>query len=118
MNKYRNDNIDKFMEQLENDLTAIVGQEFGNLDVKGVLERNRKNNPEMSIEKATILAMRDKAAVIMRKTIALATSLDRITAMAEQMTGVLEVAGHTQASIYNKRLEVLTDIPSIVNELS
>lgn len=115
--KYRNPDVNDFMERLEGDLTAIVGKEFGNLDVAGVLKRNRKDNPEMSIEEATMWAMRDKAATIMRKAIALAMSLDRTTVMVGQMADEMSGDGNENCHKYRARLEVLTDIDKIVKQL-
>ena len=115
--KYRNKQVDEFMELLENDLTAIVGKEFANLDVMGVLDRNRKENPGMTIEQATMWAMRDKAAIIMRKAIALATSLDRVSVMAGQMADTMGANGDDDYHKYKRRLRILTNIPKIVSEL-
>jgi hypothetical protein len=108
--KYRNEKVDTFMDVLANDLTAIVGKEFGNLDVKGVLERNRHDKPEMSIEEATIWAMRDMAARIMRKTQVLATGLDRMTEMVGQMADEMGADGNENCHRYRKRLEVLLQL--------
>ncbi len=117
MDKYRNEDVDKFMENLENDLTAIVGKEFANLDVKGVLERNRQDKPEMTIGQATMWAMRDKAAVIMRKTIALATSLDRTAVMVNQMADEMGADGNQNGERYRDRLPILTNFEGILKEL-
>ena len=117
MEKYRNKNVENFMGPLEDDLTAIVGKEFANLDVMGVLDRNRKENPEMTIEQATVWAMRDSAARIMRKTIALATSLDRVSVMVGQMADDMSADGNQKSELYRKRLDILTNIPKIVAEL-
>jgi len=115
MNKYRNDNVNNFMARLEDDLTAIVAREFSNLEVAEVLKRNRKDHPEMSLEQATILAMRDKAAVTMRKTHTIATCMDRMTIMVEQMANEME--DQQKADLYRKRLGVVTDFDSVLKRL-
>jgi hypothetical protein len=115
--KYRNEKVDEFMDALEKNLTAMVAQEFGNLDVAGVLKKNRDNNPEMSIEQATMWAMRDMAAVVMRKTIALATCMDRLTVMAGQMADEMSADGNENCHRYRKRLKLLTNFDNMVKQL-
>lgn len=115
--KYRNKQVDEFMELLENDLTAIVGKEFANLDVKGVMNRNRHDDPGMSIDKATMWAMRDKAAIVMRKTIALATALDRMTVMVGQMADEMAADGNQNDEKYRNRLRVLTELDKSYRKL-
>lgn len=117
MNKFHDKDINIFMEFFENDLTAIVGKEFGNLDVAGVLARNRQDNPEMSIEQATIWAMRDKAAIILRKGTALAICMDKLTIMVGQMADEMAADGNQNDDAYRNRLKVLTDFDSIVKRL-
>ena len=117
MDKYRNEDVNEFMKILEDDLTAIVGKEFGNLDVAGILKKNRKDNPEMSIEQAIMWAMRDKAAVILRKSIALAISLDRMTVMVEQMADEMGEDGNQNSERYRNRSKVLTDFNKIIRQL-
>ncbi len=117
MDKYRNKDVNDFMDVLGNDLTSIVGKEFGNLEVANVLKKNRQDNPEMSIEEAVMWAMRDKAAVIMRKTIAMAISLDRITVMVEQMADEMGEDGNQNSERYRDRLKVLTNFDKIIKEL-
>jgi hypothetical protein len=115
MSKYRNDELENFMKLLEDDLTAIVGKELSNLDVMGILERNRRDNPEMSIEQAIMWAMREKAAIIMRKTMALATSLDRTLVMVRQMADHME--NEKEAKLYLNRVKVLTNFNKLVKQM-
>jgi hypothetical protein len=115
--KYRNNEVNAFMEILENDLDSIVSRSLTNLDVAGVLLRNREDNPEMSMQEAVVWAMRDKAAVVMRKTIALATNLDRITVMVNQMADEMGEDGNQNGERYRERLSVLTDFDAMVKEL-
>jgi hypothetical protein len=108
--KYRDENVDTFMDVLERELTAMVGKEFGNLGVAGVLERNRQDNPEMTLEDATMWAMRDTAARVLRKTKVLATTLDRMVAMVGNMADEMGADGNQNSERYRKRLEVLLEL--------
>lgn len=117
MDKYRNEKLDDFMKGLEESLVNIVAKKSGSLDVMGVLNRNRRDNPELSIDEAVILAMRDEGARIMRKTIALATSLDRITVMVNQMADEMGEDGNQNGERYRNRLKVLTNFDKIVKEM-
>jgi len=115
--KYRNKKVDEFMDVLEKDLTAMVGKEFGNLDVAGVMERNRHDNPGMTLEQATMWAMRDKAAVVMRKVKALATTLDRMSIMVVQMADEMAADGNQNDEKYRNRLRVLTELDKSYRKL-
>ena len=115
--KYRDENVNKFMASLEDDLTSIVRREFGNLNVMDILKENRQTNPELSIDEALILAMRAKGAVIMRKSTALAISLDRIAIMVNQMADEMGNDGNQNGERYRDRLSILLDFDAIVKEL-
>lgn len=117
MGKYRNDKVEQFMEKLEDEITAIVSKEFGNLDVAGVMKKHRTNSPDMTIEDAVILAMRGKAAGILRSSIAMAISLDRVSVMVDQMADEMGEDGNQNGERYRERLSLLLDFGSIIKEL-
>ena len=115
MDKYRNKDINDYMDVLTDCLTAIIGKEFGNLQVAKVMADNREENPEMTIEEATMLAIRNKAREIMLKTHTLATAMDRLTVMVRQMADHME--NEKEARLYLNRLTVLTDFASVEKQL-
>jgi len=47
---------------------------------------------------------------------ALATGLDRLIVMTNEIIGIMETSGLTQASLYKRRLELLTNFARIVEE--
>jgi len=115
MDKYRNQNVDDFMAELENDLSAITGKQLSPLGVMKVLQDNRKDHPELTIDEAVIIAMRQRASLINKKVVAMATCMDRLTVMVRQMADHMEKERESQ--LYLNRLDILTDIDKVVEQL-
>ena len=111
--KYRNDKIEGQMLLVEFLLTAISEQSMSKL---GVLDFT-KEDATMPMEKAIRLAMRDTANKSMVATKALAICLDRVVAMAGQMAEEMNNA-NLHGHLYQKRIEVLTNFASIMDELN
>jgi hypothetical protein len=93
-------------------LTAISGKETKHLNVQDIL----KTDPLMSFDKAVQLGMMETANEAIVEVKALATSLDRLIVMTNEIIGIMDTCGLTQAAIYKRRLKVLTNLSRIAEE--
>ena len=120
-NKYRNEKLNEHMLHIEALLTAISGKETTNLGVTERLKKDKKEffeldtsedpkiRPLMSFDKAVQLGMMEIANEAIIEVKALATGLDRIIAMVDQMAEDLGADGNENCHKYRKRLEILTN---------
>jgi hypothetical protein len=112
MEKYRDKKVNEHMFNIEALLTAISGKETKHLNVQDIL----KLDPLMSFDKAVQLGMMETANEAIVEVKVLATSLDRIIAMVDQMADELGADGNENCHKYRKRLEVLTNFSRIKDE--
>jgi len=105
MDTYRTEQIDEQMTLVNTLLTAIEAKESKNLSVREVLEENRKDNPDLSFEKATMIGMQNNARESLLRITSMAVNLDRICIMAEGMAD--EMVDQKKANLYRNRLELL-----------
>lgn len=115
---FRNNKLDRQMENISFLLTAIEARELGNLKVMDILKVNRREHPEMSMDKATEIGMQRNARKALLDMTALATSFDRVLKMTEQMIETMVTVGLSEGLLYKKRLEILTDFDKITKELT
>ena len=107
MNIYRTEQIDKQMAFVNTLLTAIEAKESQNLSVSEILEENRKDNPDLSFEKATMIGMQKNARESLLRMTAMAVNLDRICVMTDDMAD--EMKDKKKAKLYRKRLNFLLE---------
>lgn len=112
--EYRNDEINKFMLEIEQLLAAISEKYSKNLGVPEILKRD----PLISYDDAIRIGMMETANTAMIKVIALSAGFDRVVSMVNQMADNLdEVGQNKKAQLYRNRLKILTNFDRIVDEL-
>lgn len=112
--RYRDDKLDKFMDVSTELLSAIAGKELERLRVQEILKRD----PEMSFDRATIIGMQEAANHATLRVAIIATSFDRTIRMATLMAQEMTTVGLKNGPIYERRLELLTDLDKITQELT
>lgn len=127
-NKYRDEKLNEHMFNIDALLTAISGKESANLGVKERLKKDKeeffkldtsedpKIRPLMSFDKAVQTGMMEIANNTLIEVKALATSLDRMIVMVDQMADEMSADGNENCHKYRKRLEILTNFSRIVDE--
>jgi formyltetrahydrofolate synthetase len=114
MNQYRNDNIDKQMNELSILMSAIVEKDHKQLDVMKIF----REGDNLTIEEAVHLGMQINAREAFIVMSVVARGFDRVVALTEQIIATLETEGNSKAHLYNKRLELLLRFNKIAKELS
>ena len=122
--KYRNQKLSKEMDAIIGFLTAIECREIPNLKVMEILKEYKAARPDMLMEDAIEIAIRNAANKANFKTIVLATSFDRVLVMLEQMFADMAPEAMKNANVhdklarYKKRLALLTNFETIAKELT
>lgn len=117
MDKFRSKKINNKVETITDALTAIEAREMPNLGVMAILKDYRRGRPEMTIEDALEIAIREKAREASSEVAVLATSFDRVIAMVNQMAEEMTEAKMKNGARYKKRLGILTNFAKIAEEL-
>ncbi len=122
--KYRNKLLSEETEQIIGLLTAIECRKIPNLGVMAILKDYQNGRPDMLMEEALEIAIREAARKANFKTIVLTTAFDRVLEMLEQMFADIEPEAMKDANVhdklarYKKRLVLLTNFKAIAKELT